>query len=150
MIVFRRHITIKIKQYKDETSYLLWTSWVAQWVKNLPVVQKTQEMQARSLGQENALEEGMAIHSSILAWRILWTEEPATVHGITKSRTQLKRLSAAQYICFTHHMIRFPGHSHSESGFLEAFWGGKQPKIPQSYSAVLWTQIHWEGAFKEP
>ena len=33
-------------------------------------------MQVRSLGQENSLEEGMATHSSILAWRILWTQEP--------------------------------------------------------------------------
>ena len=37
----------------------------------------------------------MATHSSILAWRIQWTEEPgqATVHGVTKSQTQLKQLS---------------------------------------------------------
>ena len=40
---------------------------VAQMVKNLPVVQETQ---VRSLGQEDALEKGMATHSSILAWRI--------------------------------------------------------------------------------
>ena len=39
-------------------------------------MQKTQEMQVRSLGQEDPLEEGMATHSNILAWRILWTEEP--------------------------------------------------------------------------
>ena len=44
-------------------------------VKRLPM-QKTQEMQARSLGWEGPLEEGMATHSSILAWRIPWTEEP--------------------------------------------------------------------------
>ena len=42
-------------------------SLVAQMVKNLPVVQETQ---VRSLGQEDALEKGMATHSSILAWRI--------------------------------------------------------------------------------
>ena len=40
-------------------------------VKNLPAVQETQ-----SMGQEDALEKGMATHSSILAWRIPWTEEP--------------------------------------------------------------------------
>ena len=49
---------------------------MAQWVKNLPVVQETQEMQVQSLGQEDSLEEEMATHSSILAWRIPWTEEP--------------------------------------------------------------------------
>ena len=44
------------------------------------------------LGQEETLEEGMATHSSILAWRIPWTEEAggATVLRVTKSPTQLK------------------------------------------------------------
>ena len=50
---------------------------MAQWVRNLPVEQEMQETRVRSLGQEDPLEEGMATHSSILAWRILWTEEPA-------------------------------------------------------------------------
>ena len=47
-------------------------------VKNLLIMQETQEtqMQLRSLGQEDPLEEGMAIHSIILAWKIPWTEEP--------------------------------------------------------------------------
>ena len=42
-------------------------------VKNLSAMEDTW---VRSLGQENFLEEGMSTHSSILAWRILWTEEP--------------------------------------------------------------------------
>ena len=46
---------------------------VAQMVKNLPAMQETW---VRSLGQEDPLEKGMAIHSSILAWRISWIEEP--------------------------------------------------------------------------
>ena len=50
------------------------TSLLAQTVKNLPAVQ---EIRFRSLGREDPLEEGMATHSSILAWRIPWTEEPA-------------------------------------------------------------------------
>ena len=50
-----------------------WASVVAQIVKNLPAMQETQ---ISSLGQEDPLEEGMATHSSILAWRIPWTEEP--------------------------------------------------------------------------
>ena len=48
-------------------------SQVAQWVKNPPAMQK---MQFQSLDWEDPLEEGMATHSSILAWRIPWTEEP--------------------------------------------------------------------------
>ena len=45
----------------------------AQMVKNPPAVQETQ---VQSLGQEDPLEEEMATHASILAWRIPWTEEP--------------------------------------------------------------------------
>ena len=48
-------------------------SLVALTVKNLPVMQ---EAWVQSLGQEDPLEMGMVTHSSILAWRILWTEEP--------------------------------------------------------------------------
>ena len=50
-----------------------------------------QETWVQSLGQEDPLEEDMATHSSILAWRIRWTEEPggATVLGVTKSWTRL-------------------------------------------------------------
>ena len=55
-----------------------------------------QETQLRYPSQEDPLEEGMAIHSSILAWRSpmdkgAWS---ATVHGVTKSRTRLKRLTS--------------------------------------------------------
>ena len=63
-------------------------SLVAKMVKNLPAMQETW---VRSLGWEGPLEEGMAMHSSILAWRIpmdrgAWR---ATVHGITKRQTGL-------------------------------------------------------------
>ena len=50
-------------------------------VKNLPT-QETEEMQVPSLGQENPLEEGMATNSSILAWRIPWTEEPGELQSV--------------------------------------------------------------------
>ena len=50
-------------------------------------------MWVQSLGQEDPLEEGMATHSSILAWRIPWTEEPGGLQSIEKSQTQLKQLS---------------------------------------------------------
>ena len=57
-------------------------------VKNLPAMQKTQ---IQSLSQEDTLEKGMGTHSSILAWRIPWTEELGTLlsMGVTKSQTQL-------------------------------------------------------------
>ena len=46
---------------------------MAQMVKNVPAVQKTQ---VQSLGGEGPLEKGVATHSSVLAWKIPWTEEP--------------------------------------------------------------------------
>ena len=51
----------------------VWASLVALMVKNLPAMQ---EIQVQSLSQEDPLEKGKATHSSILAWRIPWTEEP--------------------------------------------------------------------------
>ena len=48
-------------------------------VNYLPVMQETQ---VQSLGREDSLEKGMAIHSIILAWRILWTEEPGRLQSV--------------------------------------------------------------------
>ena len=55
-------------------------------VENPPAMQDSQEMQVQSLGQEDPLEEGMATHSSILAWRIPWTEEPGRLQSIGLER----------------------------------------------------------------
>ena len=52
---------------------------MAQTVKNLPAVQETQ---FRSLGWEDPLEKEMATHSNILAWKILWTEEPGWLQSM--------------------------------------------------------------------
>ena len=49
---------------------------MAQLVKNLPAVQETRETRVWPLGQEDPLEKEMTTHSSILAWKTLWTEEP--------------------------------------------------------------------------
>ena len=58
-------------------------STMAQQVKNPPAMQ---EMQVQSLNQEDLLEEGMATHSSILAWRIPWTEEPGGLWSLKAQR----------------------------------------------------------------
>ena len=55
-------------------------------VKNPPAVQEMQETWVRSLGQEDPLEEEMATHSSILAWRIPWTEEPGGLQSMRSHR----------------------------------------------------------------
>ena len=54
-------------------------------VKNPPAMQETQ---VRSLGQEDSLEEGMAAHSSVLAWKIPWTEEPGGLQSIGSQRVR--------------------------------------------------------------
>ena len=79
------------------TSALIWSevgrfsgaSQVVLMVKNPLLMQEMQETQVRSLSQEDPLEEGMATHSSILAWRIPQTKKPrgATVHRVAKSWT---------------------------------------------------------------
>ena len=68
--------------------YIAWASQVAQWVKNLPAVQKMQETWARWLVQEDPLEKDMATHSSILAWRIPWMEEPGGLQSIELQRVR--------------------------------------------------------------
>ena len=62
-------------------------SLIAQTVKNLPAMQETP---VRFLGREDPLEEGMATHSSIFAWRIPWTEEPGGLQSMgLQSQTRL-------------------------------------------------------------
>ena len=60
-----------------------WASLVALMVKNLPTMWETQ---VQSLGKEDPLEKIMAIHSSILAWRISWTEEPGGQQSMGSQR----------------------------------------------------------------
>ena len=61
------------------------TSLVAQMVKRLPIVQETR---VRSLGREDPLEIKMATHSSILAWRIPWLEEPGGLEFMGSQRVR--------------------------------------------------------------
>ena len=74
----------------------IWASQVSQCVKNLPVIQ---ELWIISPGWGDSLEEGMATHCSILAWRIPWTEvlRGLQSYRVAKSRTQLKQLSMHEY-----------------------------------------------------
>ena len=75
----------KVTRWKEDT--LRGNKWeegaflMAQTAKNLPAMQETQ---VQSLGQEDPLKEEMATHSSLLAWRIPWTD-----HEVTKSQTRL-------------------------------------------------------------
>ena len=67
------------------TMILEWTSLVAWMEKNLPVMQKTQ---VQSLDQDGPLEKGMATHSSIIAWRIPWTEKPGGLQSMGSQRVR--------------------------------------------------------------
>ena len=71
-------------------------------------MQEMQETWVQSLGREDLLEEGMATYFSILAWRIPRTEEP-TVHSVTQSQTQLKRLLARTHACDSVQVPQPPG-----------------------------------------
>ena len=62
-----------------------WVSLVAQMVKNLPAMWETW---VQSLSWEDPLEKGTAIHSSILAWSIPWTEEPSRLQSMGLQRVE--------------------------------------------------------------
>ena len=64
-----------------------WAFVVAQMVKNLPAMQKTQ---VHSLGWEDVLENAMAIHSGILAWKISWTKEPGGLQSMESQRDMIE------------------------------------------------------------
>ena len=57
-----------------------------QMLKNLPAMQETQ---LQSLGREDTLKKGMATHSSILAWRIPWTEKPGRLQSMGVAKSQI-------------------------------------------------------------
>ena len=72
-------------------------SLVAQMVKRLPAMRETR---VRSLGWEDLLEKAMAPHSSVLAWKILWTEEPGGLQSkaLQKSQTELSDLTSTFFL----------------------------------------------------
>ena len=70
-------------QYNEQVLSQAWASLVAQMVKDLPAMQETQ---IQSLGWEDPLEKRMATHSSFLAWRIPWTEEPGGLQSMRSQR----------------------------------------------------------------
>ena len=67
---------------------------MAQLVKNLPANAGDAGMGAKSLGQEDPLEKEMATHSSTLAWKISWTEEPGRLQSMGLQRVKHERVHA--------------------------------------------------------
>ena len=80
------------------SQWLLWASLAAQTVKNLPAMQETWVW---SLGQEDPLEKGMATHSSMLAQRTPWTEEPGGLQSLGSQRVGHDWVTNA----FTFHLV---------------------------------------------
>ena len=137
--------------------FLFWASLVAQLVNNLLAMQETQ---VRFLGQENPVEKEMATHSSILAWRSPWTEEPGGLHSIGSQeldRTVTEHAWACMNVSSTrlaNLFLPFPPFFFSFWSFLPSFlllWSG-HPRwlfscslyIPFSTSPCLtYTLLTW-------
>ena len=81
--IFETIREIQINWIWDDIKDIRQSSLVAQTVKNLPAMQETR---VQSLGWEDPLEKGMVTHSSILAWRIPWTEEPGELQSMGLQR----------------------------------------------------------------
>ena len=80
-----KSLVMKVKEESEKVGlkFNIQTSLVAQMVKHLSTMRETQ---VRSLGQEDPLEKEMAIHSSTIAWKIPWTEEPGRLQSIGSQR----------------------------------------------------------------
>ena len=127
------HITYKCPPvYLKSSSYHL-ASLVAQRLKCLPAMQETR---VQSLSQEEPLEKEMATHSSTLAWRIPWREEPGGLQsmGVTKSRTQLSD--------FTHSLTQCEYYLNScqnMSNSSTAFWNFLESFLLEYF----WSPVGW-------
>ena len=86
-------------------------------MKTLPAMQKTW---VRSLGQEDLLEKGMATHSSILAWKIRWTEEPGGLQPMESQRVEHNQMTNTFTFTFTFDLQLYvvPVTQHSDLIFL--------------------------------
>ena len=97
-------------------------------VKSLLARQETVEIWVQSLDQEGPLEEGKATHSSILAWRTPWTEEPGALQSMGRKESNTEHLSMRAQRCNKHSEpaapgtlsgdCRFSGLHHEEATFI--------------------------------
>ena len=130
-------------KYILKDDFTLWASLVAQMVKNLPAMW---EIWVWSLGQEDPLEKGMATHSSILAWRIPWTEKPGwlpihrTAELDTIEQPTLPKISAEANLIFYHFTYLF---SLTQNYFVN---DEKPPWINESMLDIIfliWFTFSW-------
>ena len=133
------HQRAEIPRFKGEALWVTWMFWmgfcfgsslVAQMVKCLPAMQKTW---VRSLGQEDPLEKEMATHSSTLAWKIPWMEEPDRLQSMGSQRVGHDwTTSLSFYSSFWRGKLQpapvfLPGESHGRRGLVDySLWGSKE------------------------
>ena len=100
------------------------TSLVAQMVKRLPTMWETQ---VRSLGWEDPLEKEIATHSSTLAWKIPWAEEPGSLQSMGSQRVG----HDSMYLIFPHKHMRQPCWSHTLASpcLQSALWNAKSQPV---------------------
>ena len=91
-------------------------------VDTVPAMQESRETQIRSLGGEDPLEKGVATHSSILTWRMPWTEEPVGYSPWGCKETRLKRLST--HVSCNHFQV--PGNNQRCGTDLSLCLGGRR------------------------
>ena len=110
--------------------YEKWASLMAQIVKNLSALQ---EMQVQSLSKEDSLEEGMATHSSVLARRIPWTEEPGGLQSMGSQRVRHNWVTNTHTHTHTHMKSKMCVLSMDASCALRLYI------LPSSKSRILYT-----------
>ena len=126
-----------------------WASLVAQTVKNRPAMQETRVW---SLGQEDSLEEEMETHCTILAWEILWTEEPGGLQSSGSERAVHNLALAARHAC-THvysyiPLLQEPALAlpccHLWSQLLHPTWPWPQVSPTPAFPVLSFHSSHWE------
>ena len=90
------------------------------WGKNLPAMRETQEIQVWSLSWEDPLEKGMATHSSILAWRMPWTEEPGGLQSMGSQRVRQDWVTTLSFKPFLNLKTIFPPRKYTFTLFCRA------------------------------
>ena len=126
-----------------------------QWVKNPPAIQELQDTRVRSLDWEYPLEEGMAIHSTTLAWRIPGIEEPGGLQSLRLHRVRHDWVTTHAHTIFKSSTHRWLGRlskirqSHPKPGLLRLEGASKPPESlakMQILVLYVWTEVQ-EGAF---
>ena len=110
-------------------------------------MQKLQEMQIWSLGQKNPLEKQMATHSSILAWKIPWTEEPDGLKSMVSQTVRHDRVTEHTRIFFSMLNRDFTQEEHQRSDRLKKWTkgGGKKESRSPTISSQKPSDTYWSG-----